>query len=296
MSEKKVILENEMLLMEVEPFGAELIRVYDKKNDCEMLWEGDPKVWGRHSPILFPFVGKCYENQYSYDGKAYAIGQHGFARDMEFEPVKTGTDEVWFALADSEETLKKYPFRFRLEVGYRLEENRIHVMWRVKNPGEDELYFMIGAHPAFRTPKGKTIYDYTFDFHQSGKLHYQAPDEAGYREAALDGELDVRDGRIPLEKGFFQDVLTYIFDRGQVEKISLLVDGKPFVTVECPGFPYMAIWTMEETHPFVCLEPWYGRCAEKGFQGDFKEREGVCQLGAGEEFAAEYVICADAAK
>ena len=68
------------------------------------------------------------------------------------------------------------------------------------------------------------------------------------------------------------------------------------MTVECPGFPYMAIWTMEETHPFVCLEPWYGRCAEKGFQGDFKEREGVCQLGAGEEFAAEYVICADAAK
>ena len=67
------------------------------------------------------------------------------------------------------------------------------------------------------------------------------------------------------------------------------------MTVECKGFPYMAVWTVEKTHPFVCMEQWYGRCAEKGFEGDLKEREGVQALPAGEEFSAEYVIRVDAA-
>ena len=90
MSEKKQVLENEKLLIEMEPFGAELVRVFDKKNGQDMLWEGDPAVWGRHSPILFPFVGKSFENQYRLDGKVYPIGQHGFARDMEFDLISAG--------------------------------------------------------------------------------------------------------------------------------------------------------------------------------------------------------------
>lgn len=295
MSEKKQVLENEKLLIEMEPFGAELVRVFDKKNGQDMLWEGDPAVWGRHSPILFPFVGKSFENQYRLDGKVYPIGQHGFARDMEFDLISAGKEEVWFGLSDTEETRKKYPFSFRLEVGYRLEGCRIHVMWRVKNPSDQEMYFMIGAHPAFRTPAGKSIYDYTFDFHRGGKLHYQSPNDDGYRDSSMDGELDAGEGRVPLTKGFFQNVPTYIFDRGQLDQISLLVDGRPYVTVECKGFPYTAVWTVEATHPFVCLEPWYGRCAEKGFEGDLKEREGVQRLRGKEAFSAEYVISADAA-
>lgn len=295
MSDKKVTMENDCLLIEAELFGAELTRIYDKKNDQEMLWEGDPRVWGRHSPILFPFVGKSFDNQYRLDGETYEIGQHGFARDMEFTLTGAEQNEVWFTLTDSPETKKKYPFRFQLQVGYRLEGNRIRVMWKVKNPNDRDMPFMIGAHPAFCTPRGKTIYDYTFDFHRSGQLHYQAPRADGYADAALNGELDVKDGRVALTRGFFDRVLTYIFDGGQVEKVSLLADGRPYVTVECKGFPYMAVWTVEETHPFVCLEPWYGRCAEKDFSGDLREREGVLILQAGGEFAAEYVIQADAA-
>ena len=295
MSENRQVLENEKLLVEITPAGAELTRICDKKNGQEMLWEGDPAVWGRHSPILFPFVGKSYENQYHLDGAVYSIGQHGFARDMVFELVSETETEVWYGLSDTEETRKKYPYAFRLEVGYRLEDTAIHVMWRVKNPGAEQMYFMIGAHPAFRTPAGCTIYDYTFDFHRGGKLHFQSPDDDGYRDPSMDGELDAGEGQVPLVRGFFDHTPTYIFDGGQLEAVSLLAAGKPYVTVECKGFPYMAVWTVEKTHPFVCLEPWYGRCAEKGFEGDLKEREGVQALPAGEEFSAEYVIRVDAA-
>lgn len=290
MSGEKAVLENEELFVEVNQSGAELARIYDKKKKREILWEADPAIWGRHAPILFPFVGKCFGNKYIHDGKTYGIGQHGFARDMEFELQSAQTHEVWHALTDSEETLAKYPFHFRLETGHRLEGRQLRVMWKVTNTGSDNMYFMIGAHPAFRVPEGKSIYDYTFDFHQSGVLHYQAPDGDGYGDAALSGELPVGDGRVPLTKGFFRDVLTYIFDRGQIEKISLLLSGEPFVTVTCKGFPYTAVWTVEETHPFVCLEPWYGRCAEKGFCGELKDREGIVMLNPGKIFQAEYTI------
>ena len=290
MSEEKTVLENEELLIEVKKSGAELTRIYDKKKKREVLWEGDPSIWGRHAPILFPFVGKCFENKYVHQGKTYAIGQHGFARDMDFDLESVQDQEVWHTLTDSEETLAKYPFHFRLETGHRLEGRRLRVMWKVTNTGSEDLYFMIGAHPAFRVPEGKSVYDYTFDFHQKGALHYQAPDGDGYEEKALSGELPVGEGRVPLTKGFFQNVLTYIFDRGQIEKISLLLSGEPFVTIDCKGFPYTAVWTVEETHPFVCLEPWYGRCAEKGFQGELKDREGIVMLKAGEVFQSEYTI------
>lgn len=290
MAEMVKTLENENLIIEVNESGAELARIYDKKKKRDILWEADPKVWNRHSPILFPFVGKCYENEYTHEGKTYQIGQHGFARDMNFTLLSATEDEIWYALDDSEETWKKYPFHFHLEAGFRLKGSTIHVMWKVENTGDETMYFMIGAHPAFRTPEGKTIYDYTFDFHQSGSLHYQAPDSDGYEESSLGGTLPVGDGKVPLTKGFFADVLTYIFDQGQIEKISLLLSGEPFVTVSCKGFPYTAVWTVEETHPFVCLEPWYGRCAEKGFRGDLKDREGIRTLEKGEVFSAEYTI------
>ena len=46
------------------------------------------------------------------------MGQHGFARDMEFAvDVQTAT-EAWFSLRSNEETKAKYPFEFILKVGY----------------------------------------------------------------------------------------------------------------------------------------------------------------------------------
>ena len=34
---------------------------------------------------LFPIVGSVWENEYRHEGVSYALTQHGFARDMDFE-------------------------------------------------------------------------------------------------------------------------------------------------------------------------------------------------------------------
>ena len=46
------------------------------------------------------------------------------------------------------------------------------------------MYFMLGGHPAFKTPEGLTVHDFTLDFHrknEDGPLHYQAPSSKGYQ-------------------------------------------------------------------------------------------------------------------
>ncbi|HIT42940.1 MAG TPA: hypothetical protein IAB60_12755, partial [Candidatus Caccovicinus merdipullorum] len=39
----KTVLENQNLLVEINAWGSELARIYDKTHDREVIWEGDPK-------------------------------------------------------------------------------------------------------------------------------------------------------------------------------------------------------------------------------------------------------------
>lgn len=291
-------LENDELLVTVARRGAELTRIYDKKADREVLWCAEPSVWNRHAPVLFPFVGKCYEGAYVHDGKEYGMTPHGFARDMDFEPLLCDMDECWFRLKDTPKTYEKYPFHFEVEIGHRLEGRTIEVMWKVANTDSGEMLFMMGGHPAFQVPEGKNIYDFTFEFNRRGCregqftdcLHYLAPNANGYEKEELQGNLKLSEGRVPLTKGFFDTALTYMFDEAQVSSVSLMVDGSPYVTLECSDFPYLGIWTMEATHPFVCLEPWYGICASDGYKGELKDRRGIISLPGWENWQKSYQI------
>ena len=146
-------LENEELLITVESHGAQLSRIYDKKADREILWSADPAVWNRHSPILFPFIGKSVDGKYRYEGKEYNISSHGFARDMDFEPVLCDMDECTYVLKDTPGTMEKYPFHFELEITHRLKGRTIETSWKVTNLNGKEMLFMIGGHPAFQVRK-----------------------------------------------------------------------------------------------------------------------------------------------
>ena len=146
-------IENDRIKVAVADHGAELCGIYDKKRGHEVVWHADPKYWNRHAPVLFPFVGKVCGGQYRYKGVSYPMGQHGFARDMDFTLVGTTDDSITYVLKSNEETLAKYPFEFELEITHRIEDNKVYVEWKVTNPSGDEpLYFSIGAHPAFNVP------------------------------------------------------------------------------------------------------------------------------------------------
>ena len=146
-------LKNEQLAIRVAEMGAELQSVKDSKGR-EYMWQAGEK-WPRHSPILFPIVCSVNNDTYMVDGQAYHLPRHGFARDTEFTVVSQSEEKVTLALHESEASLKVYPYRFNLAITYRLEGNRIHVIWHVENTDQREIHFQIGGHPAFNVPGGK---------------------------------------------------------------------------------------------------------------------------------------------
>ncbi|MDO4650483.1 MAG: aldose 1-epimerase family protein, partial [Eubacteriales bacterium] len=105
-------LNNGNVEIEVNLHGAEVRRIRDVKTQTDYLWNADPAFWNRCSPVLFPFVGMVRDKVYRYDGKEYGMGQHGFARDMDFTLLSQTEDTIWFELDSNEETLSKYPLHF----------------------------------------------------------------------------------------------------------------------------------------------------------------------------------------
>ena len=99
-------LKNDILSIAVNNHGAELTSI--KKNGVEYLWQSDPAFWKRHSPVLFPIVGSVWEGKYIVDGKQYSLGQHGFARDMDFELIEKGQDRLAYRLESNDQSLDKY--------------------------------------------------------------------------------------------------------------------------------------------------------------------------------------------
>ena len=151
------------------------------------------------------------------------------------------------------------------------------------------MYFSIGAHPAFRCPiRGevdKTGYGLHFEGLKELHHHGNTPDGMAVME---DEVLPLTDGNVFFKPGFF-DKCTYMVEGKQTGEVSLLdTDGKPYVTVSFDA-PLFAVWSPEKKDaPFVCIEPWYGRCDAVDFAGDLKERDYEQTLAAGAGFQAEY--------
>lgn len=285
-------LKNDILTVQVKEHGAELSSI--KKGSTEYLWQADPAFWGRHSPVLFPIVGSVWDKRYRVAGKEYEMGQHGFARDMDFTLVSADETSVRYRLESSAETLEKYPFPFILEIAYKLDGNRLDVIWDVYNKGVDCLYFQIGAHPAFYYP------DYDPQTMERGFLSFDRYEglecirlkEKGCVDALTKYPLEIPlDGLLPLTRETFDTIDTIILEEGQVGKVNLhRTDGSPWLSLSFDA-PVVGIWSPPTKNaPFICLEPWYGRCDRAGYEGDYRDKDWINRLAPGETFSGVYTI------
>lgn len=287
-------LQSGALRVIISDAGAEIIQIEDILTGRNYLWHGDSAYWGRRSPILFPIVGGLKNKTYKYAGREYPMSQHGFARDREFQMTEHNVDTIWFELKADEESLKVYPFRFRLEIGYRLEGRKITVMWRVANEDKKTMFFSIGGHPAFMCPidgEGKQT-DYYLLFDNKEPLSYGKLSVNGLLKT--EGHtLDIGGGCMPITEHMFdEDAL--VIEGGQAHQVALAgPDKKPYLTVKFDA-PLFGLWSPAKKHaPFVCIEPWYGRCDRESFAGMLADREYGNELRPGKIFETEYTIIAE---
>lgn len=284
------MLENEAIQIKVESKGAELLSVRDKQTEKEYMWCGDAAFWGRTSPVLFPVVGAYKDKECRYRGQTYSLPQHGFARDMEFALQEKTDSSIWFSLTDDETTRRNYPFAFVLEIGYELQEREVRVMWRVKNTNEGEMYFSIGGHPAFVAEKRRedkiTCY---IALKGLSKVKVRRLENGLASDTVV--EIPLEDGVVAVTEELFADD-ALVIENSQTGEVALLDEEKnPYLTVKFDA-PLFGLWTPPgKNAPFICIEPWYGRCDSTSFAGSLQEREWGNTLRAGETFESTYAIC-----
>ncbi|MEJ7643964.1 MAG: aldose 1-epimerase family protein [Chryseolinea sp.] len=285
-----IFLENEFLAVGIRPMGAELFSVKHKKNELEYIWSGDPKFWGKTSPVLFPIVGTLKEDKYTYEGKSYALSRHGFARDQKFDIAAQSADEATFTLQHSPATFANYPFHFELSLGYKLIENRLEVIYTVVNVGAGDQYFSLGAHPAFSVPLvPDTDYnDYYLLFNKVENAPRWPIAATGLIERTPTPLLENTD-RLALRKDMFAKdaiVLKNLWSDTVSLKHPQHDHGLDF---HFNGFPYLGIWSTKNAD-FICIEPWCGIADGVDHDHDLTTKEGIQTLGPGKRWSRSWKV------
>jgi len=284
------VISNEILEVNILKRGAELTSIVSKSTGLEYMWNADPAFWAKTSPVLFPIVGTLKNDTYYYEGKAYQLGRHGFAREKEFTVTAQTAASVTFTLVTDESTLKNYPFHFRFDITYEVINNTLSVTYKVLNTGNTELLFSVGGHPAFKVPlvEGAAYADYY--------LQFEKKETTGRWPISKDGLIETKpvsllenSHRIPLSKELFlQDAL--VFKNLKSSKVSLKSSATSHgLLFDYTGFPFLGIWAAKNAD-FVCIEPWCGIADSVSTDQQLINKEGINKLDAGDAFERNWSV------
>jgi galactose mutarotase-like enzyme len=268
------ILENEEVRAVISTMAAEVHSFRRKDKPFEYMWNGDPKYWSGRNPILFPEVGSPKDKIVIFRGKEYTMGNHGFARHSEFVMTEKTEDTLHLELAENESTLAQYPYRFRLEVVYRLRGNHLQTEYVITNRSEDRMPFGFGLHPAFNCPidPDKKLEDYRLEFN------------------ADENDEQIHNRKIELNRPMFREHLIKPVTSPASSQVSL-TDGVNSVTVDTAGYKILMFWSPEDA-PFVCIEPWMNSVPKDTPHIPFAQIKGIRLLdpGASEKYYCGYTI------
>ena len=264
-----VTISNSYISAQIYSKGAELFSLKSIKTNEEYIWEGDPKYWGKHSPVLFPIIGTLKNNSYSYKDQEYKLSRHGFARDLNFEIIQSSENQAVFSLKASEETKKVYPFEFELHLTYTLTETKIEIKYTIINKDKVAIPFSIGAHPAFALPKNFESYSLEFEAQETLTCHTLENDLVSDSKF----EINLEDKKLPLQYATFEnDAL--IMKTLQSKEITILDEKKPLLKVIFKDFNNLGIWTKVGA-PFICIEPWLGYSDTVHTKRSILEKDGI---------------------
>lgn len=269
--------------------GGELQSLRDEAGR-EYLWQGDKRWWGRRSPNLFPYVGRCTGGQYTLEGQTYSLDTHGFVRGAELRGEQTDGSACSFTLTDSPETRVRFPFAFLYRVSYAVRESSLTVTYTVENRDSRTMYFGLGAHPGFRVPlgEGERFEDYALTFSAPCTPRRVLFSADGYRTGET-ADYPLQEGcRLPLTHALFDDEAVVLSGTSGIVELRSAAHG---LTVDCRDFPLVGFWHPPHTDaPFVCIEPWRTMPARQGVVEDFARQEDLVSLPAGQQWQIGYTI------
>ena len=284
---ERYTIANDHLKASILSQGGELCQL--AADGEEYLWDGDPAVWGRHAPNLFPIVGGLKADRLVHQGQSYTLPKHGFARDLAWTLVRLTGHSCTLRLKDDARTRAQYPFPFSLSLSARLDGPVMRIQYDLLNPGEETLLASLGAHPAFRWPLRADIAkeDHWLDFEKAENDLLPTVNGQGLLDPTP-RTSPLADRRLNLQDRLFsRDAL--IFQPVRSRSVRYRAKGGPTVEVAWDGFPQLGVWTRPGAG-FLCIEPWRGYASPADFDGEFKDKPGIFQVSPGATATASYTV------
>ncbi|MGB3492377.1 MAG: hypothetical protein WBA57_06600 [Elainellaceae cyanobacterium] len=192
-------------------------------------------------PILFPICGNLPDGTYTYEGKTYALKQHGFARNLPWAIATQSTTDgasLSLKLTSTDETRSVYPFDFELLFTYQLKGNSLTLIQRHTNHSAVAMPFCTGLHPYF------TVSD-------KSQLQFEIPatslyDHITQEKAEFSGRFDMEQDEIDVAFPDLSAASAAVGDRQQHTTLRLDYDS---------AYPVLVFWTIKGKD-YYCLEPW----------------------------------------
>jgi galactose mutarotase-like enzyme len=267
--------------------GAELCSLRNAEGQ-ELLWQAG-EAWPRHSPLLFPIVGRLKNDELHHRGKTYPMTQHGVARDHRFEWLERRPDCCRLVLTDNPATLARYPFAFRLEVTCTVNDADLNITLAVTNTGNEMLPASIGGHPAFNWPLlpglAKEAYTLAFSHDETAPIRRLQ----GGLMLATPEPTPIGGKTLALSERLFDDDAV-ILDHPASTSVRFAAGRGPSIEMSWDGFRELGIWSKSGGVPFLCIEPWHGFASPVEFDGEFTDKPGLMHIAPSATRSLSYRI------
>ncbi len=274
----EITIQTTSLCATVGTLGAELLSLRGA-DGAQQMWSGDPSVWGRRGPVIFPMLGGWPKGYYLHNGKPYAMEKNGFARLSEFTLIRQEPDQVELELRDSANTWKQYPFAFRLRICYHVTGEKLIITQALTNLSPEPMPGALGLHPGFAWEREGEKSHIHFSCPQTLRAFH--PDGIWYDclkaqdEILLSPELFSR-GAISMEN----PTSSWVELRRPCGDYDLRIYHSDYA--------YLTLWSMDNPRAnFVCIEP----SDSVGTDGDtLMDRRGMAAVAPGETISKQITM------
>lgn len=244
-------IQNNKLTLVASTQGAQLQSIRTAEGQ-ELMWCGDPAVWGSHAPVCFPWCGSIQDDWYEQDGvRRTTGGKHGFARDVAHTLVAQSGSEMTFRMDHAGDEV--WPWAFTLRTTHKVEGSKALTICTAINRSDKPMPTQLGYHPAFACP------------------FVAGSDIEEYAVRMATGEV------VPMKRDVF-DNDSFQIDCGAWARLEHMPTGK-YIEVDTAGWFTTLLWSKPGIPGFVCIEPWSGYIGESH---NLLERPGAILLAPGE--------------
>lgn len=209
--------------------------------DKETFYDEGKNIRGGN-PVLFPLCGQLPDETYRLNGKSYRMKNHGFARSCRWEVLEKRTAEeasIKIGLKSDQETLKSYPFEFKVEFEYVLRGNTLEIRQNYINDSDEKMPISAGFHPYFYAENKSAI------SYKVNSTEYFDNEDKKIKECTPEN-LDLSNSR----------ELKLLLDHKGNEMSFYLGDlGRKITFDYSDEFKYIVLWSSPGSN-FICVEPW----------------------------------------